>query len=182
MTDPKEQFKTYIHQDTPPEKAINFLKKLIDKERKSLVPTIKLIQKDLGQIVQKERNVYGRKGSVNQLTLLSLAGYYCMSYQDYTRLFRHLPFWDDFFKKKMHHEFKPVWLEKLLNEEARNINYEQVMIAYKRGLVYSHKSVGCSGITHHHCSLSSTNQAEFFAGSLFGKTVRNTGRTYLVFI
>jgi len=129
----KEEFKTLIHIDTTIEKLTEFLKPLDAKERKSLVPLIKTIDKALKESVSPEEGNYNRKGTVNQIELMRYTGYYCMGYRDYKRMFWSLPGRNDFFEKKIHQDFRPVWLEKYLNEEGRNIKYKNLINILQEG-------------------------------------------------
>jgi len=132
-TDIKEEFKLLIHEDVSLEKLVEFLKSSNDKERKSLAPILKMIHRDLSKSVQKTDNSYGRKGTLNQLDLLCITGYYCLGYRDYKKLFWGLPFRGEFFNKKIHQDFKPTWLEKHLNDGRRNLNYENLLMILKEG-------------------------------------------------
>nr|WP_315033002.1 DUF6493 family protein [uncultured Chryseobacterium sp.] len=116
---------------------IPFLKQLTEEERKTLVPTIKKMDREISKIVMT-KNSYHTAGSVNQHSIIDIASFVCMDQKNfgknYWSLFRNIEQTEQILEWGC-----PHWFSNFINEsidaDFTAFNYQHILGWAEKGYV-----------------------------------------------
>ncbi|PWN65011.1 hypothetical protein C1631_020545 [Chryseobacterium phosphatilyticum] len=116
---------------------IPFLKELTEEERKTLVPTIKKMDREISKIIMT-KNSYHTAGSANQHSIIDIASFVCMDQKNFGK-----NYWSLFRNIKQTEEILewgcPNWFSNFINEsidaEFTAFNYQDILGWTEKGYV-----------------------------------------------
>ncbi|WP_153398230.1 DUF6493 family protein [Chryseobacterium vaccae] len=116
---------------------IPFLKQLTAEERKTLVPTIKKLDREINKIVMT-KNSYHTSGSVDQHSIIDIASFVCMDQKHYGK-----NYWSFFSDKEQTDKILewgcPSWFSDFINDsveaEFTAFNYQDILGWAEKGYV-----------------------------------------------
>src|ERR1700750_1137386 len=116
---------------------IPFLKQLSTEERKTLVPTIKKLDREISKIVMT-KNSYHTAGSADQHSIIDIASFVCMDQKHYGKNYWSL-FRDKEQTRKILEWGCPPWFSEFINDsieaEFTAFNYQDILEWAEKGYV-----------------------------------------------